>query len=287
MKVQGSLEGAIAVVAGASRGAGRGIALALGEAGVTVYVTARSTRAEPPSDGMPGTIEETAEAVSARGGNGIAVRCDHTTLEEVEALFERVRQEQGRLDVLANAVWGGNESYDGRTFAGVEWTAGFWEHGIARWEETMGAGVWASYLTSRFAVPLMLPGRRGLIAFVTEPGGEGYHGNLYWDLSHATINRMAFGMAQELKRHRIASVALSPGFMRTERVMAHLEADPELQERYGAPTESTEYLGRAVAALASDPDVLRRTGKLLAIGELAREYGFTDVDGTQPTWPPS
>ncbi len=282
----GTLRGRVALVAGASRGAGRGIALALGSAGATVYVSGRSVRGQPTTGGAPGTIEDTAEAVTERGGLGVPVRCDHTVEADVEALFERVREEQGRLDVLANAVWGGNERYDGTSFDGVGWMDGFWKHSLQRWHEMIGAGLWANLLAARQAVPLMLPQTRGLIAHVSEPVEEGYYGNLFWDLSHAAINRMAYGMAEDLKRHKIASIALAPGFMRTERVLAHLEADPSLKERFGEPTESTEYVGRAVAALAADPDVLRKTGRVLKVGELAREYGFTDVDGTQPTWPP-
>lgn len=278
-----SLKDTIAVVAGASRGGGRGIALALGEAGATVYVTGRTVRGTTPPDGAPGTIEDTAEAVTARGGIGLPVQVDHTVEAKVKALFERIRREQGHLDVLVNAVWGGNERYDGRTFGSTtRFDAPFWEHDLQRWREMIDAGVQAYFLTSYLAVPLMLPQRRGLIVHLTDGDGSAYYGNLFWDLAHAAINRMAYGMAQELERFGIAAVALMPGFMRTERVVASLEAHPDLVKQVGMPSESTEYVGRAIAALAADPDVLEKTGRFLQAGALAQEYGFTDVDGSQP-----
>ena len=268
-----SLEGRVAVVTGASRGAGRAIAEALGEAGATVYVTGRSVRGAT-TEGLPGSIDETAAQVSALGGHGIAVRCDHTRDADVAALFARVREERGRLDLLVNNAWGGYEAYDGATF-----DAPFWEQPVEqRWQGMFVAGVRAHLLASHHAAPLLLAGRRGLIVGTVAWAFGRYMGNLFYDVAKAAIIRAMADMAEELRPHRVAAVALAPGFMRTERVLrAHAEHPFDL-----GVTESPSYLARAVAALASDPDVLRHTGKLLTAGELAREYGFTDVDGRQP-----
>lgn len=263
----------IAVVTGASRGAGRAIALALGEAGATVYVTGRSTRGSRTTENLPGTIEDTADEVTARGGRGIAVRCDHTVDGDVEALFARVGREQGRLDVLVNNAWGGYERYTESDFDGV-----FWEQPLWRWDAMFTAGVRAHLVASRLGTPLMLPHRRGLIVSTVAWAFDAYLGNLIYDAAKAAVIRMAFGMSRELLPHGIASVALAPGFMRTERVLAvHARAPFDL-----SATESPGYVARAVVALARDPGVLQKSGKLLTAGELAREYAFTDVDGRQP-----
>jgi NAD(P)-dependent dehydrogenase (short-subunit alcohol dehydrogenase family) len=276
------LKGSVAVVAGASRGAGRGIALALGEAGATVYVTGRTVRGgPPPPDGAPGTVEDTADEVTARGGVGIPVRVDHTAEADVAALFERVRAEQGgRLDVLANAVWGGNERYmeDVQTYGGRP----FWEQPLRFWPQTMVAGPYAYLVASCHAARLMAARHKGLIVHVTDgidPDGTQYRGQLFWDLSHECINRMVLGMSLEAKSSGIAVVALNPGFMRTERVVRALQTE-ELKRAYRFDrSESPEYVGRAAAALAADPKVLDKTGRLLWVADLAQEYGFTDVDG--------
>jgi NAD(P)-dependent dehydrogenase (short-subunit alcohol dehydrogenase family) len=268
-----ALRGRVAVVTGASRGAGRSIALVLGERGASVYVTARSRRGAPTTEDLPGTIEETAEDVTARGGIGIPVRCDHAVDGDVDALFERVRHEHGRLDLLVNNVWGGYEHYDNAGFGGP-----FWEQPLRHWEGMFTAGVRAHLVASRFAAPLMLARRRGLIVSTVAWAFDRYLGNLFYDVAKGAIIRMAFGMAHELRPHGVAAVALAPGFMRTERVMAAHTVQPFDLGR----TESSEYVGRAVAALAGDPDVLDKSGRLLTAGDLAREYGFTDVDGRQP-----
>ncbi len=266
------LKNRVALVTGASRGVGRGIALALGGAGATVYVTGRSVRGMPSTENLPGTLDETAEEVTARGGAGIAVRCDHTVDAEVEALFGRVKAERGRLDLLVNNVWGGYEGHDLSTFG-----ASFWEQPLRQWERMFIAGVRAHIVASRLAVPLMFPIKKGLIVNTTLWDRDKYLGNLFYDLAKAAVNRMAFGMARELRAHGIAVVALSPGFVRTERVMAAHAARPfDL-----GITESPEYIGRAAAALASDRNVMEKSGKVLTVGDLAREYGFTDVDGRQ------
>jgi len=209
-----NLKGKVVVVTGASRGAGRGIALALGECGATVYVTGRSVKDKPTTDNMPGTIDETAEAVTARGGVGVAARCDHTIDADVEALFERVKADQGRLDLLVNCAWGGYE-VEGRVSQ-----ASFWEQPLHYWDRMFVSGVRATLISSRFAAPLMLRQNQGLIINITAWVDDVYLVNIFYDTAKSAINRMAFGMAQELKKRNIAAVALSPGFIRTERVAA-------------------------------------------------------------------
>jgi NAD(P)-dependent dehydrogenase (short-subunit alcohol dehydrogenase family) len=266
------LKGKVAVVTGASRGAGRGIALVLGEAGATVYVTGRSVRGQATTENLPGTVEDTAEAVTARGGTGIGVRCDHTVDSDVEALFARVQREQGRLDLLVNNAWGGYEHHDYRTFG-----APFQEQPLRHWDGMFTAGVRAALVSSRFAASLMLPQGHGLIVNITAWEREKFLVNVFYDVAKNAINRMIFGIARELKPHNIAAVALAPGFMRTERVAGAFEAVGN--KDYLTFTESPEYVGRAVVAIASDPSVLEKSGKVLAVGDLAEEYGFTDVDG--------
>ncbi|CAD7704120.1 unnamed protein product [Ostreobium quekettii] len=267
------LEGKVAVVTGASRGAGRGIALALGDAGATVYVTGRSVRGGPAVVDAPGTVDATAEDVERRGGRGVAVRCDHTVASEVEGLFARVEREQGRLDLLVNSVWGGNEI---DFYSGDDGTAPFWRQPPGHWHGMMEAGVHAYLLASVAAAPIMVSAGRGLIINVTFWDQGKYTGYFYYDLAKAAMCRMAFGMAADLKEHGVSALALSPGFMKTERVVAaHDAADL-------ADAETPEYLGRAVAHLAADAGVMAKSGRTLTVGELAREYGFTDVDGRQP-----
>jgi NAD(P)-dependent dehydrogenase (short-subunit alcohol dehydrogenase family) len=271
------LKGKIAVVTGASRGGGRGIALVLGEEGATVYVTGRSTRRALTRPELPGTtIEDTAEQVTARGGVGIPVRCDHTVDAEVEALFERVKQEQGQLDILVNNVWGGYEKDPEGDFV-----TPFWEQPLWRWDAMFVAGVRAHYTASRLAARLMMPQRQGLIVNTTFWERDKYFAPLPYYLSKTAINHMAYGMALELREHNVAAVALSPGWMRTEAVMADLPPNGRPGSEEVDRTESVEYIGRAVVALAADSSVMEKSGRVLTVGDLAREYGFTDVDGRQ------
>lgn len=257
-----NLSNTVAVVTGASRGAGRGIAEVLGEAGATVYVTGRSTRSSS-RHGSAGTIDDTAEEVTARGGTGIAVRCDHTAEANVAALFDRVRDGHGRLDLLVNNAWGGYEQRAGEPE--VPFFGPFWQQPAWRWDTMFTAGVRAHLLAAQLAAPLLLdrpPDRPGLIINTIAWAYDAYLGNVLYDTAKAATVRMAFGMAHDLRPHNVSAIAVAPG---------HLGA-----------SESTTYLGRAVASLAADPDVMTRSGGVYAVGDLAREYGFTDIDGTQP-----
>ena len=288
-KVDRPLQGRVAVVTGGSRGAGRGIALELGAAGATVFVTGRSTREQPAAaygqllalSGMarvPGCIEDTAEEVTRLGGQGIAIRCDHTREDEVAALFTRVQQAQGRLDLLVNNAWGGHESFDG------VFDAPFWKHPLAHWDAMFDHGVRNHLLSSRCAAPMLVQQGHGLIVTTTFwDRGRYMRGNLFYDLAKASMTRLAFGLAEELRPHGVASVALSPGWMRTEWVLAGHQTDEQhWRERPAlAGTESPRYLGRAVVALAADPQIMGKSGQVFRVGDLAREYGFTDIDGRQ------
>lgn len=283
------LTGCVAVVTGASRGAGRGIAMELGAAGATVYVTGRSTRGHPAPgydrllalsklSSVPGTIDDTAGEVTRLGGKGIAVPCDHTQEEDVARLFAQVQKEQGRLDLLVNNAWGGHESFDG------VFDAPFWEHPLKHWDTMFDRGVRNHLLSSRLAAPLMLSQGKGLLVTTTFwDRGHYLKGNLFYDLAKASMTRLAFGMAEELRPHGIASLAVSPGWMRTEFVLTgHQTDEAHWHERPAlARTESPRYLGRAVAALAADPQVIAKSGGVHLVGHLAREYGFTDIDGRQ------
>ncbi len=263
-----SLKSKIAVVTGASRGAGRGIAYELGRAGATVYVTGRSTQ-EGSTDDRPETIEQTASGVTARGGNGIAVRCDHTDPDDINRLVQQIHDQHGRIDLLVNSVFGGSEASlppgQGKRF---------WERPPEHWDAMMVAGPKAYLLTTRAAVPLLQQSPAALIVNLTSFSPNQTAGNLYYDLAMQSINRMTCVMGQEFRTSRVTSIALCPGFMRTERVVdAGFSSDA---------TETTAYVGRAVVALAQDPDILQRTGQALFVSELALDYGFTDQDGSQP-----
>lgn len=274
------LIGTVAVVTGSSRGAGRGIAMVLGEEGATVYVTARSVRGHSTREDLPHTtIEDTAEQVTVRGGVGIPVRCDHTMDTDIEALFARVKEEHGRLDLLVNNAWGGYEGYD-ETF-----DAPFWEQPISRFDNMFTAGVRSHLVTTRYALPLMFQQRRGLVINTTlEMDPTFYDMALFYRTTKLAINYMNFGMAHDLYQrsgYPIAVIALAPGWMRTEEVMEMFRKGVYTPDQL-RETESTEYIGRAVVALATDPHVLDKSGKTLRTRDLAREYGFTDIDGRQP-----
>ncbi|WP_037604529.1 SDR family oxidoreductase [Streptacidiphilus rugosus] len=278
------LAGQVALVAGGTRGGGRGVAVELGAAGATVYVTGRSSAASGGSEmARPETVEETAALVTAAGGVGIAVRVDHSRPEEVRALVERIRADHGgRLDVLVNGVWGGDPLTD-------------WEHPL--WEQDLDTGlrllhqaVETHIVTSRYALPLLVDGGRGLVVEVTDGNTARYRGSFFYDLAKSSVIRLAVGQAAELRPHGVAAVALTPGFLRSEAVLDHFgvtEAtwrDGVAQDEHFAFSETPAFLGRAVVALAADPQVLRRSGRALSTWELAREFGFTDADGSRPDW---
>jgi NAD(P)-dependent dehydrogenase (short-subunit alcohol dehydrogenase family) len=272
----------VALVTGASRGAGRGIARELGAEGATVYVSGRSASDGPTTDNVPGTIDDCAREVTERGGRGIAVRCDHTVDDDVTALFERIQRDHHRLDLLVNNVWGGYEDSACRPLPRVP----FWEQSPHQWDTMFTAGVRAHLTASRLAVPLMLAQGRGLMVSTTAHLDPlPYMHNLFYDLAKNAVARLVWAMAQELREHNVAVLAVAPGFMRTERVVeAFTRAGvPHLLDGPGGPKETPAYVGRAIAALAADDRIIERTGRVLEVGTLAREYGFTDVDGSQPS----
>jgi NAD(P)-dependent dehydrogenase (short-subunit alcohol dehydrogenase family) len=288
------LSGKVAVVAGASRGAGRGIALALGAAGATVYVAGRTTRAGPaPRDGAPGTIEDTAEQVTSRGGVGIPVCVDLTKEVDVGALFEQVQREQGTLDVLVNAVWGASDGVSNGEDMMASWSRPFWEQTADAWQHMIDGGPRAYFLASHQAMRIMAKQKKGLIIGITDGIMDGvsddvltgavsgdYQGQLVWSLAHDCINRLMRGMSQEAKKHNVAVITLMPGFMRTERVVGYLEGNDKMKKMFRFDlSETTEYVGRAVAALSADRQALKKTGRIHFVADLAAEYGFTDVDG--------
>ena len=276
------LRNQVAVVAGATRGAGRGIARMLGAAGATVYCTGRSVRGRPATPGRLETIEETAELVTADGGRGIAVRTDHTIEFEVEQLFARVRAEAGRLDILVNDIWGGDEL--------TEWGRPFWELSIAQGREMLERAVYSHLITSRHGAPLMIDRGAGLIVEVTDGDTLGYRGNFFYDLAKNAVIRLAYAMAADLQAHHVTALAITPGFLRSEVVLDTFgvtEAnwrDPIEKDPYFAESETPCLVGRAVAALAADPNVGRKSGGLFSSWALSKEYGLSDVDGRRPDW---
>jgi NAD(P)-dependent dehydrogenase (short-subunit alcohol dehydrogenase family) len=302
-KVAKKLSGKIALVAGATRGAGRGIAVALGEAGAIVYCTGRSTRKQTqgrsPTPGRPETIEETAELVTAAGGRGIAVRVDHTEPAEVKKLVALIKRRHKGLDILVNDVWGGD--------ALTEFGKPFWTVNLDNGLQMLKQAIHSHIITSHCAVPLMLArgregrGRGGIIFEITDGDAFYYRGNIFYDLVKISVIRLAFAMARELRKRDITSVAMTPGFLRSEAVLEHFDVteanwkDVAGKHRPNAPnqndssadfmvSESPWYIGRAVVALAADPKVKKKSGRVLSSWALAREYGFTDLDGTQPHW---
>jgi NAD(P)-dependent dehydrogenase (short-subunit alcohol dehydrogenase family) len=279
------LTGKVALVAGSTRGAGRGTAVALGEAGATVYCTGRTTRERRSEYDRPETIEETAELVTAAGGRGIAVAVDHLEADDVEALVRRIDDENGRLDVLVNDIWGGELLF--------EWDTPVWEHDLAKGLRILRLAIDTHLITSHFALPLLIRQPGGLVVEMTDGTAEynakHYRISVYYDLAKTAAIRLAFAQAKELAPHGCAAVALTPGWMRSEMMLEHFGVT-EANWRDGAATdphfaaisESPRFVGRAVAALAADPDLGRRNGGSFSSGGLAREYGFTDLDGSQP-----
>jgi NAD(P)-dependent dehydrogenase (short-subunit alcohol dehydrogenase family) len=282
MDLKNRLKGKVAVVAGATRGAGRGIACMLGEAGATVYCTGRSTRGHPSIKNRPETIEETAEMVTAYGGRGIWVQVDHTDHKQVRTLFERVDQEQaGRLDILVNDLTGD---------AHMEMKP-FLEHSLEGGLKLIENGSLSHIITSYYGIPLMKRNKSGLVVEVTDGvSNEVRDFNFYYDLEKATNIRLAQSLALQLRPEKISVVALTPGFLRSEEVLTHFGVTEDTwreairKDRFLAYSETPFYIGKAVVALACDRRIMRKSGQALISGELAREYGFTDVDDTQPIW---
>src|SRR5580692_6672396 len=294
-----ALKGKIALVAGATRGAGRGIAIALGEAGATVYCTGRSSRKSlrerPTTAGRPETIEETAELVTAAGGRGIAVKVDHTKPADVKKLVAGIQRRHKGLDILVNDVWGGD--------ALTEWGKTFWTINLDNGLRMLKQAIHSHIITSHYAVPLMLGRRGGIILEITDGDAFYYRGNIFYDLVKISVIRLAFAMARELRKRNIISVALTPGFLRSEAVLDHFgvseanwkdagknkkeNSDQNSKDQNDSPhdfmvSESPRFVGRAAVALAADPHVKKKTGRVFSSWALAREYGFTDLDGTQP-----
>ena len=278
----GTLHGRVAVVAGATRGAGRAIACTLGQAGATVYCTGRSVRGAPATPGRPETIEETAEMVTAAGGKGIWARVDHTVEDQVVELFARIAQEQGHLDILVNDIWGGDEL--------TEWGTPFWKHSLSKGLLMLDRAVTAHIITSRYGAPLLVEQKKGLIVEITDGHTLAYRGNLYYDQAKISAIRLAYAMAQDLKGTGVTAVGVTPGFLRSEAVLEHFGVTEEnwrdaiRQDKHFAESETPYFVGRAIAALAADPDVDAKAGQVLTSGALAEGYGFDDVDGRRPNW---
>jgi NAD(P)-dependent dehydrogenase (short-subunit alcohol dehydrogenase family) len=269
----GTLAERVALVTGASRGAGRGIAEALGREGATVYVTARSRRGAPAVAEFPTPIEDAADAVTAAGGIGIAVPCDHTDDDAVLKLFDRIRSNHGRLDILVANAWGGYMPYAEHN----DWfRVPFWEQSMERWEGMFTAGLRSHLSTCRFGLPLLMESGYGLAVLTTFTRGRRYLGNVFYDVAKNAVCRLVGALAEELEDTDVAVVGLSPGWMAVERMTG-------LSQRQRAEMETVAYIGRAVVALATDPAVARLSGQTRAVGDLARFYGFTDVDGRQPS----
>jgi NAD(P)-dependent dehydrogenase (short-subunit alcohol dehydrogenase family) len=279
-----SLEGKVALVAGATRGAGRGIAVELGAAGATVYVTGRTTREQPSEYARPETIEETAELVCAAGGNGIAVQVDHLVPDEVKRLVGRIRAEQARLDVLVNDVWGGENL--------KEWNKPVWEHDLRNGLRLLSLGVHTHLITAHHALPLLIERPGGLLVEVTdgtaEYNADHYRINPFYDLAKVAVTRMAWAHGQDLAPHGATSIALTPGWLRSEMMLDAFgvtEAnwrDATTKVPHFVISETPRFVGRAVVALAADADRSRWNGRSLSSGELAKVYDFTDVDGSRP-----
>lgn len=275
-----SMTGKVAVVTGASRGAGRGIASVLGEAGATVYVTGRSVRGNLTKPALSGTtIEDTADLVTAHGGAGIPVRVDHTVDADIQSLFEQVKRDHGRLDLLVNNAWGGYEDYAYHGGDASVFDAVFWKQPIERWDKMWQAGVRATLATTKAALPIMFAQREGMIINTTlEIDPTFYDAALYYRTAKLAINYLTFGMAHDIYKrggYPIPVIGLALGWMRTEAVMENFRQGLHPTDDL-AQTDSIEFGGRAVLALATDPNVLQRTGKILRVRDLAQEYGFED-----------
>jgi NAD(P)-dependent dehydrogenase (short-subunit alcohol dehydrogenase family) len=280
-----SLDGKVALVTGATRGAGRGTAVSLGEAGATVYCTGRSTKERRSEYDRPETIEETAALVTDAGGAGIAVPVDHLEPDQVKALVQQIEAESGRLHVLVNDIWGGEKLF--------EWNTPLWEHDLEDGLRMLRLAVDTHLITSHFALPLLTREPGGLVVEMTdgtrEYNAEHYRVSAFYDLAKTAVIRLAFAQGEELAPHGCTAVALTPGWMRSEMMLDNYGVTEEnwrdgaaINPHFAAISESPRFVGRAVASLAADPHLMRRNGGSFSSGGLAREYGFTDLDGSQP-----
>ncbi|NED98150.1 SDR family oxidoreductase [Phytoactinopolyspora alkaliphila] len=282
--MRNTLEGKVALVAGATRGAGRGIAVELGAAGATVYVTGRSTRERRSEMDRPETIEETAELVTAAGGHGIPVAVDHLEHSQVQALVERIDRDHGRLDVLVNDIWGGELLFS--------WDDKLWEHSLDKGLRILRLAIDTHIITSHLALPLLIRRPGGLVVEVTDGTAEynstNYRVSFFYDLAKTSVIRMGFAQAKELAPFGATAVSLTPGWLRSEIMLEAFGVREEnwrdalSDQPHFAISETPRYVGRAVAALAGDPDVSRWNGESLSSGQLAQVYGFTDLDGSRP-----
>jgi len=253
------LKDKIAFVTGGTRNVGKGIALALGEAGATVYVTGRSI------------TETDVQGITKIGGKGIAVVCNHENDDEVNAVFKLIEKNEGKLDILVNNAWGGyNRVRNRKAYSGFKWKAPFWEQPLGLWEEMNNVGVRSNYISSIYATNLMLKHKHGLIVNISFYAGRKYYGNVIYGVAKAAVDKMTMDMSEELKKHGIACVSLYPGYIDDNKKTPNPEK------------ESSQFVGRAIAALASDKNIIKKTGQILVAANLAREYGFTDIDGIQP-----
>ncbi|XEC93712.1 SDR family oxidoreductase [Paenibacillus tarimensis] len=281
------LEGKVAVVAGSTRGAGRGIAVMLGQAGATVYCTGRSVRGNPSDLNRTETIEETAEMVTERGGIGIPVRVDHSVEDQVKSLFDRIRGEQtGRLDILVNDIWGGEKL--------IAWETPFWSHSLSNGLLVQDRAIKTHMITSYYAAPLMIERKQGLIIEVTDGVDYRYRGNLYYSLAKISVIHLAAAMAEDLRPFNVAAIAVTPGFLRSEEMLDHFGVTAENWQdamKSGLPhaehfieSETPFFIGKGIASLAADPHVFEKSGQALASWNLSDNYGLEDVDGRRPHW---
>jgi len=269
-----TLAGKVALVTGSSRGVGKGIALGLGEVGATVYITGRTTNEGEATVPLAGNIYQTAEEVTALGGKGIAIRCDHTNDDQTRNVFEQILREEGHLDILVNNVWGGYEHFNDGTEFWLE--SGFWTAPISRWDSMFAAGIRAHYAASVLAAPIMVEQKSGLIVNISFFAAQRDDKGVAYGVAKAASDRMAACMAHDLREHGVAAVSLYPGLVRTEAVMAH--------EKFFdmSNSESPQFVGRAVAGLANDPKIMEKSGRIFVAAALAQEYGFVDIDGKSP-----
>ena len=271
------LNGKVAVVTGASRGVGKGVAIALAANGAFVYLVGRSLDQTRAGDGMPGTLKDALTELESSGGKGETVSCDLRDDKQVEGLFERVKQEHGRLDILVNAAWAG---YENMVEGGVyTWEEPFWRQPIRRWDDMFQSGLRAAYMASRQAAELMIEAGSGLIANISFWAAQKYMGNVAYGVAKAATDRMTADMAYELRSHNVAVVSLYPGLVRTERIMFAVEMGAPLEL---SNSESPQFIGHAVAALSGDLDIMSKSGQVLIAADLAQEYQFQDIDGKQP-----